>query len=84
MSEVADFLRLDSGTETTLLEFIRCDFDENHKVEYKGREWLFPGRPTPGKLTSEAKRGLRKYTTAFANSEGGLLLVGVPGLPPED
>lgn len=81
---VDEFVDLDSWTENTLQQFLALEASESQFIEYKGGDWI------TGRSRSQARSKIRKYVTAFANSGGGLLFIGVredqserhqPGVP---
>ena len=73
------FIETGQATAHDIDQLIRIGAKEDLRIEWKGGDWLTPSAGVKPSHKTPAKGGkrLEAWTAAFANCEGGVLLVGV-------
>lgn len=67
------------GKEPLLQEAILLEMQETLTLDFKGAAYLKPGAlfTADGKITKDGRRSIAKALSAFSNSAGGVLVIGV-------
>jgi hypothetical protein len=71
MPNFDEFSKIENWLENDLIEFININKEERRNLEFKSGKFI------KEKSQEEIKKFLAKISSAFANSEGGILILGI-------